>query len=154
MIFPHPTILHRESLRNKNGDDSFQSLSSFGSSSFQEEEDNREWDFSDQRGIDEFLKTKHQTRFTVGNISSSVFSRRFDGLFHATVRTFAGTRCQFCRYQWKHEYNNTQRDANLFMERNRTNVVHCLICNVNLCSNCTNEWHGIDMRDTKRLLGK
>ena len=42
LIFPHQTILHRESLRNKNGDDSFQFLSSFGSSSFQEEEDNRE----------------------------------------------------------------------------------------------------------------
>jgi hypothetical protein len=33
-------------------------------------------------------------------------------------------------------------------------TMRCLRCNVNLCPNCWNEWHGVDMRDTYRLLGR
>ena len=36
----------------------------------------------------------------------------------------------------------------------KQNTVRCLTCNVNLCPNCWNEWHWVDMRDTNRLLGR
>jgi hypothetical protein len=64
MVFPQQTILHWNSLRDD--DDSSRLLSSFGGlSSFQEDED-REWDFSNQRGIDIFLENKRQTKITAG----------------------------------------------------------------------------------------
>ncbi len=101
-----------------------------------------------------YLENKRQTKITAGNINRSVFACRFDGLFHGIIKAVAGTRCQFCYYQWKHEYDDTQREGNLFMEKNKTNVVRSLVCNVNLCPNCTNKWHGIDTHSTNRLLGQ
>jgi hypothetical protein len=40
------------------------------------------------------------------------------------------------------------------MEQNRQFILSCLVCNVNLCPNCINEWHGVDMRDTNKLFGQ
>ena len=33
-------------------------------------------------------------------------------------------------------------------------AIHFAVCNVNLCPNCINEWHGVDMRDTNKLFGR
>lgn len=146
MIFPKQTILHRDMLL-RNDDES--SLSSFGGSGSLQEEDNREWDFTTQNGIDEFLDKE-----TGKPVNSNKFARRFDGQFHATIRALPNSRCQYCYYQYKHQYDNNARRVYGFMEKNRTGTSRCLVCNVNLCPNCMNEWHGIDMRDTNRLLGK
>jgi hypothetical protein len=40
------------------------------------------------------------------------------------------------------------------MEQNRQFILRCLVCNVNSCPNCINEWHGVDMRDTNKLFGR
>ena len=55
MIFPQQTILHRDMLL-RNDDES--SLSSFGGSSSLQVEDDREWDFTTQNGIDDWIRKR------------------------------------------------------------------------------------------------
>jgi hypothetical protein len=73
MIFPTYTILHQNSLQDN--DNSSQLLSSFGGSDLYD----REWDFSCQSGIDDFLENKNVTKIMVGNINGNVFAHHFDG---------------------------------------------------------------------------
>ncbi len=61
---------------------------------------------------------------------------------------------QYCYYLWKNELNDKLQRDYAFMEWNRSSMVRCLVCNVNLCPNCINELHGVDMQGTNRLLGQ
>ena len=158
MMFPEQTLLHRRMLeRDEELDESSiegRSLSSFGSNAGLQPEDDREWDFSCKQGIDEFLKEDPGRKLTPQNMKGTYHSRRIDGKFHGMVKAFPTMRCQYCYYIWKNEYDPSEQELYLFMQRNRTDTVRCLRCNVNLCTNCWNEWHGIDMRDTNGLLGR
>jgi hypothetical protein len=158
MMFPNQTLLHRRMLqRDEDLDESSiegRSLSSFGSSTGLQPEDDREWDFSCKQGINEFLKENRGKNITSGNMKGTYHSRRNDGKFHGLVKSLSQMQCQYCYYKWKHEYDPTEQRTYRWMERNRTDTVRCLRCNVNLCPNCWNEWHGIDMRDTNGLLGR
>lgn len=152
-IFPQQTVLHRDALREDDGD-SLRSLSSFGGSTSLQEEDERKWDFSCESGIKEFLENKSAKKITKANIGDgSVFGRRFDGLFHSIIEASANMRCQYCYFIWKHDYDDSQKEDYIYRRVNRHNTLRCLVCNINLCPNCMNEWHGFDMRDTNKLLG-
>jgi len=52
-------------------------------------------------------------------------------------------------------YNDNDGDGD-GTGRNRIGNSFCIVwfCNVNLCPNRVNEWHGVDMRDTNKLLGR
>jgi hypothetical protein len=67
-------------------------------------------------------------------------------------RQQGATRCQYCYYIWKHTYNSLEQETFNFREKNKTQTVRCLICNVNLCPICINEWHGVEMSDINGLL--
>ena len=41
-----------------------------------------------------------------------------------------------------------------WMVNNRESVRRCLVCNVNLCPNCELEFHGVNISNTRQLLGK
>ena len=107
-----------------------------------------------QTEIDEYLASNHGTKITKGNMAGSGFARRFDGRYHSTVKAPSITRCQYCYYVWKHTMNAEEQETWDHMEQNRQFILRCLVCNVNLCPNCINEWHGVDMRDTNKLFGQ
>jgi hypothetical protein len=154
LIFPAQTLAHREFLRENDDESSNRSLSSFGGSSLQEDND-REWDLSDSTGIKTFLEEKASTKITKRNLlEGSVHARRLDGHFHCLVKALYSMQCQYCYYVFTNEYDEMQQQANEYQRQNKQNTVRCLTCNVNLCPNCWNEWHGVDMRDTNRLLGR
>ena len=157
LIFPDQTMAHRALLKETAEDDGEDngeasstvslSLSSFGGAL----KSHRQWDLSCQTGIDEYLASNHGTKITKGNMAGSGFARRFDGRYHSTVKAPSITRCQYCYYIWKHTMNVKEQETLDHMEQNRQFIFRCLVCNVNLCPNCINEWHGVDMRDTNKL---
>ena len=101
-----------------------------------------------------FFENKSAKKITKANIGDgSVFGRRFDGLFHSIIEASANMRCQYCYFIWKHGYDDSQKEDYIYRHVNRLNTLRCLVCNINLCPNCMNEWHGFDMRDTNKLLG-
>ena len=154
-IFPAQTSAHRELLQEFDDDKSSnRSLSSFGGSYLQEDDSTREWDLSDSTGIKHFLEEKAATKITKKSLEGTLHSRRLDGRFHCFVKALYSMRCQYCYYVYSNEYNEMQQEVYEFKRQNKQNTVRCLTCNVNLCPNCWNEWHGVDMRDTNRLLGR
>ncbi len=158
MIFPWQMEINRDLLlHDEDNEDRMASidlsLSSFGSSNLQAEA-GREWDFSCQEGINTFLKNNRGRKITTGDMNGTYFPHWFDGKFHGSVSALAHMRWQYCYYIWNNEYNDKQRTDFGYRERNRHKTVHCLVCNVNLCPNCMNEWHGVDMRAANRLLGQ
>jgi hypothetical protein len=56
--------------------------------------------------------------------------------------------------EYKYEFDDAQRREYGKMEKNREHVRRCLVCNVNLCFICENEFHGVQMCETAKLLGK
>ena len=78
--------------------------------------------------------------------------RRFDGMRHASLPV-TGKHCQYCLYQFKYELNDEQKEGFGKMSKNREHVRRCLVCNVNLCFICENEFHGVQMSETAKLLG-
>lgn len=113
------------------------------------------WDFDCGSGILEYLNEVRATSITEKSITENYFPRRLDGLRHASVpNPTLHSYCQYCNYQFNHDFNAKQQENYLFMRKNRRNTRRCLVCNVNLCPVCENEWHGFMMTDTAKLLGK
>ena len=159
MIFPQQTILHRDMLL-RNDDES--SLSSFGGSSSLQVEDDREWDFTTQNGIDDWItkrgnpSQKSQWGISIpislrGTLMDNFMPR--SGCSQIRGVNIATTNIRISMIIMRGGFNNA-RWVYGFIEKNQTGTSRCLVCNVNLCPNCMNEWHGINMQDTDRLLGK
>jgi hypothetical protein len=51
-------------------------------------------------------------------------------------------------------FYDSQREAFSRMEKKQMHVWPCSVCNVNLCSVCEIEFHGVQMCETAKLLGK
>ena len=131
MIFPRQTEVHRDLLlRDKDDDDETaiidKSLLSCGSSNLQAEDD-REWDFSCQEGINTFLKNNGERKVTTGGMNGAYISHLFDGKFHSSVLALAHMQCQYCYYIWNNEYNDKQRRDFGYREQNRHKTVCCLV---------------------------
>ena len=45
-----------------------------------------------------------------------------------------------------------QKKENKWMFNHRKNVSRCLVCNVNLCMECNNDWHGYDLARMSRMV--
>ena len=81
------------------------------------------------------------------------FARCLDGNFHASVPAAYNSRFQYCYYQWNNHLNENQRRVQAFMKQNMTKMSRCLICNVNLCPNCFEKFHGFNMTNNVKLMG-
>ncbi len=103
-------------------------------------------DLTCESGIAEALKKYKPFTVTPQRIQNpGFFSRRFDGRQHPTLPT--ESYCQYCRYQFQHVLTPAQQQASKLMGQNRKLVRRCLVCNVNLCSSCEHEFHGITAQD-------
>ena len=93
---------------------------------------------------------------TIHRINSGFFYRRLNGLRHPSVPNYTATvACQYCHYQWRQlEDKKDTRKAFANLKQNRYGQIRrCMVCNVNLCSFCENEFHGIRMTDTAAMMG-
>ena len=158
LIYPNQTRLRVEQL-DAMDDESFastitttKSLSSMNSVGGEVEE---HWDFTCESSICLYLNEVRAQLITEKAIKANHFPRRHDGLRHASVpNDIVHSYCQYCSYQIKSDFNTKQQEAYPYMKKNRRHTRRCLVCNVNLCPVCENEWHGIMMDDTAKLLGK
>jgi len=109
---------------------------------------------SRRSGREKYLEStqpNHMTRKAMD--SNKHWPKRFDGLRHASLPV-TGKICQYCKFQYTHDFDDRQREANPKMLRNQANVRRCLVCNVNLCPICEIEFHGVRMCESAKLLGK
>ena len=155
LVFPGKTQLHLQSI--KDSDDrsicSTRTLSSFESVVDKAQLD-EEVDLNCDSGRDDYLKKMKPTKMTKkAMLTNKYWPRRFDGLRHSSLPV-SGRHCQYCLYQYDNDFDESQKDAFEMMRRNRANVRRCLVCNVNLCHICEIEFHGVQMSETTKLLGK
>ena len=111
---------------------------------------------------DESYKQILNQRCTTINKNSLIekFDDRFDGKFHPSIEAKPRRPCQYCQYLQKQNDDSVGRiiqnkkrkrtSGNKLIKpikratRNCNNVRRCLICNVELCPDCFNEFHGIE----------
>jgi hypothetical protein len=154
LIFPGQTSVHLSRIGelDDRSIDSTRSLSSF--TSVDDAQLEEEIDLDCDSGREKYLEStqpNHMTRKAMD--SNKHWPKRFDGLRHASLPV-TGKICQYCKFQYTHDFVQVQKEAYSKMESNRAHVRRCLVCNVNLCSICELEFHGVRMCETAKLLGK
>ncbi len=154
LIFPGRTVAHLQTM-NELYDrliSSMRFLSSF--ESVNEAQADEDVDLSCSTGREEYLRKKAPTVMTQkAMLTNKKWPRWFDGMRHASLPV-SDRHCQHCHLQYHYEFNDSQREAFSKMKKNQTHVWRCLVCNVNLCPVCENEFHGVQMCETAKLLGK
>ena len=157
LIYPTQSTIHVQALKAMSDQTfsdvrSVRSLSSFGSLS---DRDEHGWDLTCPSGIENYLSSVKVTSITKNRLEGGHFLRRLDGLRHASWPV-SGVTCQYCHYQYSHVLKDDQKQKGVldWTRQNRKTIRRCLVCNVNLCPFCENEFHGIMMSDTARILGK
>ena len=156
-IYPEQTKFHVEQLREMD-DSSFASTvrTTRSLSSFRNVTNTQcnGWDFTCESGIADYVDSVKPSALTKSRMErSNFFARRLDGTFHAFVPAANDSRCQYCYYQWSNDLDESQKEVQVFMKQNRKQTSRCLICNVNLCPNCFNEFHGFNMTNNVKLMG-
>jgi hypothetical protein len=131
---------------------STRTLSSF--ESVKESQLDEDVDLNCDSGRANYLATKKTEVMTKKAMKmNDKWPRRFDGMRHASL-PLSARHCQYCLYQFKYELDDEQRKVCGKKYKNREHVRRCLVCNVNLCYICENEFHGVQMCKTAKLLGK
>jgi hypothetical protein len=102
-----------------------------------------EVDLNCDTGREEYLAMKAPTVMTKKTMRmNDKWPRWFDGMRHASLPVTM-RHCHYCHYQYKYEFDDEQRKVFQKMHKNREHVRRCLVCNVNLCYICKNEFHGV-----------
>ena len=148
LIFPQQTKLHLAELRDQDARSAVSSVSKTGSlDSFKNmtAPSLKYYDFSCDSGVDSFLKEVTPERLSSQKMEKGYFPKRLDGLRHAIAECSNNrtVRCQYCYFLWNSTHKKEQ--AFVVMKQNRRGARRCLVCNVNLCARCENEFHGINM---------
>ena len=84
---------------------------------------------------------------TVNRMEDNWFKDRTNGRYHPSIENaFEGAYCQYCRFKWQHRITNERtKTINKWMFNYRAHIKRCLVCNVNLCWSCFNDWHGFSI---------
>jgi hypothetical protein len=146
MIFPEATGKHVSLIQEKN--DASLALSANltrTSSVYGKNKPPGKVDLTDSKKVNKYLDEVRPTKMTKEKLESGAhFPHRHDGLRHAWVCTRDDDRCQYCYYKYMHKYNEAQRKAAKKATKQKR-VRRCLVCNVNHCAACDNEFHGVDL---------
>jgi hypothetical protein len=94
------------------------------------------YDLTSVKGLEKYLDDVKPTR--VNENLGTYFPHRLDGLMHARVPSKVVEYCQYCYYKRK----KRGEKKNLI---NRKRISRCLVCNINLCEACENEFHYINL---------
>ena len=112
------------------------------------DDDDDEDDFFCDSGIVDVLKKYKPHSITEKRMKTNFFLHRLDAKQHPSLPT--ESRCQYCHYQFTHEYGDDLRRSNALQKQNRKHVRRCVVCNVNLCPDCDLEFHGVRREDLKK----
>ncbi len=136
LMFPEETAKHLAMLKDR--DDSMFALSVRSMQSFLLYGCNASkvpCDLTCASGRDKYLKTIKPHRISKFRLDSGFFRYRFDRQRHCSIPPCTNDMCQFCLHTWTHVSDDLQRKDKQ-KKRNRHRILHCLVCNVNLCQEC------------------
>ena len=98
------------------------------------------YDLRSSVGRKDYCRNIKPKMITKKALEGGKFSHRLDGMRHNSIQQARKTdHCQYCYYQY----------MNVIPESNREDypegIRRCLECNVNLCPQCDNLFHGADL---------
>jgi hypothetical protein len=88
------------------------------------------------------IKPKKITKMA---LEGGKFSHRLDGMRHNSIQARKSDHCQYCYYQYMNDVPESNREDYPELRQNRQGIRQCLECNVNLCPQCDNLFHGADL---------
>jgi hypothetical protein len=92
-----------------------------------------------------FLMAMKACHITKERMDGNYLSSRLDRQRHAWVHALESNHCQHCYYVWANEFDDVQRVLFKFKKQNKTKIIQCLVCNVNLCCACDHTFHAVEM---------
>ena len=103
------------------------------------------YDLRSSGGRKDYCENIKPKRITKKALEGGKFSQRLDGMRHNSIQARQYDYCQYCYYQYMNEVPESNREAYQELRQNRQGVRRCLECNVNLCLQCDNLFHGADL---------
>ncbi len=142
-IFPKRSVNNTDDSTNTT---SIRSFSSFVQGSGDADESIVSYDLNTSWGRKTYLDENPTVRITRRAIEDGHFRYRLDGLRHNMIPCNKDSHCQWCYYKLMNDYDKKERknmtDA---LRQNRQSVRRCLVCHVNLCPQCDNDFHGAQL---------
>ena len=143
-IFPKRSVNNADDSTNTT---SIRSFSSFGQGSGGDADESIvSYDLNTSWGRKTYLDENPTVRITRRAIEDGHFRYRLDGLRHNMIPCNKDSHCQWCYYKLMNDYDKKERknmtDA---LRQNRQSVRRCLVCHVNLCPQCDNDFHGAQL---------
>ena len=124
----------------------YSSVASSSRASQEQEVPQHLFDLTTEDGREEFFHFVAPMSLTKKRMDGAYFSCRFDGQFHPSLPVKQiEAYCQYCRYKFTYQMTERERANNPGMKKNRYGIQRCLTCRVNLCWECRNTWHGLQM---------
>jgi hypothetical protein len=137
-IFPNRSM-------NKSSDDSTNttlicSFSSFGQRSSDVDDNGGVYDLTCSWGRQTYLDEVPTQRIYRRAIEEGHFRHRLDGMSNKE------SHCQWCYYKLMNEFGGRDRkNMRTALGQNCQMIRRCLVCHVNLCPICDNDFHGADL---------
>jgi hypothetical protein len=143
-IFPNRSM-------NKSSDDSTNttsicSFSSFGQCGSDMDDNGGVYDLTCSWGRQTYLDEVPTQRIYRRAIEEGHFRHRLDGMRHNSIPCNKESHCQWCYYKLMNEFEGRDRkNMRAALAQNRQMIRRCLVCHVNLCPMCDNDFHGADL---------
>ncbi len=103
------------------------------------------YDLWSSQGRKDYLREVKTKRITKTTLEGGIFKHHLDGMRHNSIQAKKNDHCQYCYFQYMNEIPESKREHYPELRQNRSIVRQCLLCNVNLCLQCDNIFHGADL---------
>ena len=91
-------------------------------------------DLSCPLGVRMYLEKTKTNYITRERMEGNFFKNRLDGLRHDWMHALKISHCQLCSYMQTHQMDKQQQEAWRHKQQNKSQIIRCLTCNVNLCN--------------------
>ena len=110
------------------------------------------YDLTGSYGRECYLRAVPTVRITKGALGGGYFRHRLDGMRHNWIPASRTSHCQWCYYKLHNEYDEKDRKHfHKALHQNREQIQRCLVCHVNLCPVCDNDFHGANLSAYTRV---
>ena len=101
------------------------------------------YNFGTDKGRLNYCTSVKTHSITLQRMNSNWFHERENGRFHPSIpNSYEAAYCQYCRFKYLHKLPERSKERHKWMVNHRNKIQRCLVCNVNLCWDCFNKWHG------------
>ncbi len=105
----------------------------------------RVYDLQSSQGWKDYLREVKTKRIMKTTLEGGVFKHHLNGMRHNSIQAKKNDHCQYCYFQYMNEVLESKREHYPELRQNQSSVRKCLQCNVNLCPQCDNIFHGADL---------